>query len=372
MKKTLICILLTVCMVLGNAMVSLAAPAESRSFRDVHSDDWYYEACEYVYQHGYMIGTGDQMFSPDSSVTYAMAVQVLANLTEGVDLQMTEGMTQWYQLAIRWAERTGLEDGWKYADRFDENPDTELTRRAFAKLIYQYAIMTECDLSVSVSRNDEQRQYLTQIYQDISEDNLWGSTNPTERDALIWCYEHGIIKGYEDGGVHLFDTFTRAQLAQILYNMKDVFQNHRLTALCHFNPEKVTQINLASFYSGAGTVYSSEDDIRPITGLLNTVRIDPEYETVSVTEYEKNNIVSFIISPLRFDPDNKYPGGACDIIGLSISEEYVWFSLSKNDDDIGYARYQVTNPEVTEELFALLYNKNADSLTQAQTEEVKS
>ena len=136
MRKKVVCLCLILCLfftlgISANAVNSGGAG----SLRDVHPGDWYYDSCEYVYQNGYMKGTGDQMFSPDSSVTYAMAVQVLANLTEDVDLQMTEGMTQWYQPAIRWAERTGLEDGWKYADRFDDNPDTELTRRAFAKLI---------------------------------------------------------------------------------------------------------------------------------------------------------------------------------------------------------------------------------------------
>ena len=356
MKKTLICILLTVCMVLGNAMVSLAAPAESRSFRDVHSDDWYYEACEYVYQHGYMIGTGDQMFSPDSQVTYAMAVQLLANMTENADLQVSEQPLNWYDSAVSWARRTGLEGGWLYGMMLTADPNQEMTRYSFAKLFYQYAIMTECNLNVSVLPDyQSQREYLAQAFTDIPADD-W-TIAPSVRDALIWSCEHGIIRGYEDGGAHLNDRITRAQLAQILFNAQDVLQQHRLTALCNFNSENVQGLDVSVYKDGSiGELFDPEDRAawQTLIDRLNSLRVD--YKSFQVwnlpyEEFVKKNHVEMIVSAKKHDPDCPLTGGSAEIWSMAIMDGHIliWDHTDDSDTSV-YVCYRISNPEVVEEL----------------------
>lgn len=299
------------------------------------------------------------MFSPDSYVTYAMAVQMLVNMTENADLQVVEQPVNWYDPAVSWAHRTGLEGGWLYGMMLTADPNQEMTRDSFAKLFYQYAIMTECDLNVSVLPDyQSQREYLAQAFTDISVDD-W-TTAPSERDALIWSYAYGIIKGYEDGSAHLNEKITRAQLAQILYNAQDVLQKRRLTALCHFNPENVQGLNVSVYKDGwTGKLFEPEDRAaqQPLIDMLNSLRIDFNSFQVLNLPYEEfvaKNHVEMIVSAKKHDPDCPLTGGSAEIWNLSIMDGQIliWDHTDDSDTSV-YACYQISNPEVFNELNSL-------------------
>ena len=77
MKKRLLAILLTVCMVLSMAPAALAAGSV---FTDVNTGDWFAEEVEYVRDNGLMNGVGDNKFDPNGNVTRAMMWTTLARI----------------------------------------------------------------------------------------------------------------------------------------------------------------------------------------------------------------------------------------------------------------------------------------------------
>jgi hypothetical protein len=167
----------------GNNTVIIKA---KQDFTDVYSADWYFDAVSYVSERSIMSGTGDGKFSPQSDVTRAQIITVLARLS-GVD---TGGGAEWHSKAVEWGVTQGITDG--------TNPDGAITRQDFAVMLYRYAG------SPAVSGN------LT-AYPDNQAVSAWA------KDALAWATGNKIISG--SGGKLLpQDNTTRAQAAQIVYN----------------------------------------------------------------------------------------------------------------------------------------------------------
>ena len=88
MKKKLLAILLTVCMVLSMAPAALAADSV---FTDVKADDWYADEIKWVYDEGLMDGVGGDNFAPETTTTRAMLVTILWRL-EGSPIENKNGV----------------------------------------------------------------------------------------------------------------------------------------------------------------------------------------------------------------------------------------------------------------------------------------
>ena len=82
----------------------------SQSFPDVSTDDWYYEACEYVGQRGIFNGMEDGTFSPQTQMTGAMFLQALANSTQNYEAGFfsKEIPDAWYDDSVGWARCVNL------------------------------------------------------------------------------------------------------------------------------------------------------------------------------------------------------------------------------------------------------------------------
>ena len=109
-------------------------------FADVDPGDWYYDAVQYVYSAGLMLGTAGDAFAPEATLTRAMLVTVLYRL-EGepsvADLpnpfgDVPEG--EWYTDAVVWAAANGIVYG--YGDgRF--GPGNPITKEQLAAIIHR-------------------------------------------------------------------------------------------------------------------------------------------------------------------------------------------------------------------------------------------
>ena len=104
MKKRLLAILLTVCMVISMAPAVLAARSV---FTDVNADDWFAEEVAYVYDNDLMDGMGNNQFDPDGNVTRAMVWTTLARI-EG---ENTAGSDPWWHAGQEWATKSRISDG---------------------------------------------------------------------------------------------------------------------------------------------------------------------------------------------------------------------------------------------------------------------
>lgn len=170
----------------GSATVKIVDNA--KVFEDIHSvSHWTEDAVDFVVARGMFAGTSETTFSPNSHMTRAMLMTVLARL-DGV---YTSGGSVWYEKGMEWAKANGVSDG--------SNPNGNITREQLATMLWRYAGSP------------------------TSSHSLDGYTNADEisgyaLEAMRWANENGIINGYGNGLLGVKDNATRAQVAQMLMN----------------------------------------------------------------------------------------------------------------------------------------------------------
>ncbi|NIK79913.1 putative peptidase [Paenibacillus castaneae] len=171
-------------------------------FRDVNMDNWFYSYVNLAYTYGLFNGTTSTTFSPGTSMTRAMFVQVLANLenvnrsgyTSSRFSDVTDG--QWYTAAVEWAAESGIANGIN-ADQFD--PNSPMTREQMLVILYNYMKYKGYEIPESQSKS----------FADESEISSWAL------EAVQALRGIGIVLGKPD---NLFDpkaTGTRAEVATI-------------------------------------------------------------------------------------------------------------------------------------------------------------
>jgi hypothetical protein len=160
----------------------------SSSFTDVSASQWYAEAVEFVTENNIMNGTGNGKFSPNSNLTRAMLMTMLARY----DGASTDGGSTWYEKGMQWAVAKGVSDGTK--------PEANITREQLVTMLYRYAGEPEVS-SDSLSK-----------FSDAS------GISSYARNAVAWAASNGIIDGMGDGRFAPQNSATRAQVAKIFMN----------------------------------------------------------------------------------------------------------------------------------------------------------
>ena len=172
-------------------------------FTDINdSEQWYYDAVEYVEVNGLMDGLPGGLFAPNKELTRAEAVQILYNL-EGQpavseSAAFPDLVNGWYKPAIAWAESTSVVDGYEDGTF---RPDESVTRQEFAQMLYNYAAYKGYDLTAEGD--------LT-AFPDGDQVQEWALP------AMRWANGNALINGHDDGTLEPGGTTTRAQAASIL------------------------------------------------------------------------------------------------------------------------------------------------------------
>ena len=170
--------------------VKLAGSAElvlvdrSRNFDDTRNH-WAKDAINFVTAHELFSGTSDTAFTPDSPMTRAMLMTVLARF----DGQDTTGGAVWYEKAMEWARENGISDG--------SDPDGSITREQLATMLWRYAGSPTGGGSLS-SFGDS------------------ASVSAYALEAVRWAVGEGLISGTDAGLLAPQGSATRAQVATIL------------------------------------------------------------------------------------------------------------------------------------------------------------
>lgn len=172
------------------------------SYTDVLPSHWFYESVMSVTKKGYMNGTGNNVFEPDSTLTRAMLVTILHRYAgepraEGSGFSDVPAGT-WYTEAVTWAADAGIVNG--VAPGLFE-PNTNITREQLATIMYRYAEAYGYDISAAGSIIGFSDSYL------ISD---WAQT------ALIWTIGAGIIGGKDNNMLDPRGNATRAEAAAII------------------------------------------------------------------------------------------------------------------------------------------------------------
>ena len=170
--------------------VTLAESAEliivdnGRKFDDAGAH-WAKDAITFVSARELFNGVSDTAFAPDSSMSRAMLMTVLARL-EGVD---TASGGEWYESGMAWAVEHGISDG--------SAGNSDITREQLAVMLYRYFGEPETGGSLDG-------------FADAANVSSWA------RDALSWAVESGLIVGTGDGRLDPGGRATRAEVATIL------------------------------------------------------------------------------------------------------------------------------------------------------------
>lgn len=170
-------------------------------FTDLAEEAWYSGAVEYVYAHGLMRGMSEIVFSPNTSLTRAQAVQILYNLEGQPVVSGAATFTDaehWAKTPIAWAQQTGVVDGYEDNSFRPENP---ISRQEFAQMMYNYAKYKGYDLTAKGNLD---------AFPDADKMGAWAEP------ALAWANGNKLINGHDDGTLDPGGITIRAQAASIL------------------------------------------------------------------------------------------------------------------------------------------------------------
>lgn len=185
-----------------------AAAKGDAPFGDVYTTDWYYAPVVFAYQQGWMKGTSASTFSPNETLTRAMAVQTLYNLSGTPQVQNDNPFADvqqgdWYYQAVTWAAENDITAG---TSETTFSPDDSITREQLAMMLYKF-------------KHGQPTAYSLDAFADAADVSDWAV------NAVSWAVQNGIISGskMEDGTLKLLPTSgaTRAETAVMLQHMTE-------------------------------------------------------------------------------------------------------------------------------------------------------
>ena len=156
-------------------------------YTDLDAGAWYYEATAFVVERGLFYGTSENSFSPNSPMTRAMLMTVLAR-ADGQDTTAPTG-GKWYDVGMSWAVENGISDG--------TNPEGNISREQLAVMLYR------CAGSPAVPNQ-------------LLDFTDAGELAPYAQDAMRWAVSEGIVSGKGNGILDPKGNATRAQVAMML------------------------------------------------------------------------------------------------------------------------------------------------------------
>lgn len=178
-----------------------------KDFADI-SGHWAKSYINFVTEREIFVGTGNNVFSPDTGMTRAMLATVIGRLYErsygALKTASTHTFTDcdyssWYGSYIDWCSENGIIQG-VGGGLFQ--PDRQVTRQEMVTMLYRFAEFMKLSTSTSTGA--------TPSYSDASSIASWAQA------AALYCQETGIITGRNGSSFAPTETATRAEVAAIL------------------------------------------------------------------------------------------------------------------------------------------------------------
>ena len=184
---------------LGDDFISAGDDGSGLPFKDVKAGAWYEDSVKYVYENKLMLGTTDDTFTPDGTMTRAMFATVLYRMAGSPSVEdlsvsfkdVPEGY--WAYDAIAWALNKGVVNGFS-ADEF--KPKQAITREQLVAMLYRYSGNPEVSGELS--------------FTDAAAVCDW-AVNP-----ILWACQNKVVQGYTDGSFAPDKTASRAEMAAII------------------------------------------------------------------------------------------------------------------------------------------------------------
>ncbi len=158
---------------------------------------WGCDAIDFVVGRGLFNGVTAKTFEPNGTMTRGMLVTVLSRLgndTANTTVYPFSDVAQnaWFAPGVSFAYANGIVDS---ADLF--RPDENVTREELADMLYRYAKSTGKVVN-------------------LSELTFADAGDITAKDAVAYCVNAGIIKGYDDNTFKPLNSATRAEVATMI------------------------------------------------------------------------------------------------------------------------------------------------------------
>lgn len=181
-------------------------------FSDVAQGVWYTEAVLWCNSNAYITGTSATTFAPNTNLTRAMFVNILARIA-GADTSnygyagffSDAKANAWYTPAIEWAYANGLANG---TGNGKFSPNASVTREQLARFFHSYA--QYCNYE-SGGTDDLGR------FKDASKVSEWAL------ESVKWAIGNGLITGMTEDTIVPRGTATRAQAALIFKRFVETF-----------------------------------------------------------------------------------------------------------------------------------------------------
>lgn len=195
------------CNSLEQAVLILSGGELPVLFDDVASGAWYYSAVRYSTGKGIFKGMDETHFAPDMEITRGMFLTLMGRLYKSEETVYPQGYSDisadaYYADAVNWAKAKGI---LSFLTGNEFCPDKAITREELV------AVFRGC-----IAQSGGDTRYSNEAhFTDGKNISIWA------QPAISWAAERGIISGFEDGSFRPKATATRAQVAQIFYNMAD-------------------------------------------------------------------------------------------------------------------------------------------------------
>lgn len=180
----------------------------SNTFTDAQSG-WYKAAVDFAQASGLMNGMTATEFAPNVTTTRAMVAQVLYRLAGSPTVLHIAAIPDadpdaWYYNAMLWASCTGIMQGYEDGTY---RPNRAITRQEMATILLRMA-----DVNLGADLVDAALAELAD----------GGSVADWARAGVAFCYLGGIMNGMD--ATHFAPTgmLTRAQLAQVFFNLYNI------------------------------------------------------------------------------------------------------------------------------------------------------
>lgn len=180
---------------------------------------WFEPYVDFCSARDIMNGTGESKFSPNDTLTRAMAATIIYRLEGALALDGSERHFadvedgKWYSDGIAWAGGNGIVNGIGIKNFA---PHWDITREQLAVMIYNYC-RTRCGAEAVPSGYFDAR-----LYNDGGQIASWA------QEAVAYCSKVGLMKGNDKGEFCPKDTATRAEFATITQRLIEAFLDGKL------------------------------------------------------------------------------------------------------------------------------------------------
>jgi hypothetical protein len=221
---------------------------------------WYDDAMSYCAETSLFDGIPTELIAPDSQVTWAIIAQIFANRTANYQAERYQVTTEddqtnpWYAPALKWMNENGVFD-------YNEPPESQISREAVVRLLFEYAYKTESTTDVSITNSSSRFTDQTAIHEE-------------SKSAVDWAEEHGVIHGYGDSSFRPTQPILFSEMAQMFYNAKDLLSKNKVTVLFSYSVSDIEKIEFQNGNTGELLSYTDETKINDIIEHLNAFRYD--------------------------------------------------------------------------------------------------